>query len=236
MTVPLPTIDRYTLLGEWGYTQKTLAERQAAFFRDLTVLNSVGELVTRSLDQAMAREVLGISSSGGGLVQIPGDLQTTGTPSAVTALFGDGSWKNLATSQVLTKASVGLDQVDNTSDLNKPISTATQNALNAITAGSISINSPAFTGNPTAPTPALLDNDTSLATTAFVNTYQGQMANAIPGSRFDYRCVGGVQPLRNTITTRRDIYIDWLMTAQPKDEVAFPGYAILGDGWRKESW
>lgn len=30
------------------------------------------------------------------------------------------------------------------------------------------VNSPAFTGNPTAPTPATSDNDTSLATTAFV--------------------------------------------------------------------
>ena len=30
----------------------------------------------------------------------------------------------------VTKAQVGLDNVDNTSDINKPISTATQNALN----------------------------------------------------------------------------------------------------------
>lgn len=30
------------------------------------------------------------------------------------------------------------------------------------------LNSPAFTGNPTAPTPAAGDNDTSIATTAFV--------------------------------------------------------------------
>ena len=33
----------------------------------------------------------------------------------------------------ITKTSVGLDQVNNTSDANKPISTATQSALNAIT-------------------------------------------------------------------------------------------------------
>ena len=31
----------------------------------------------------------------------------------------------------ITKAEVGLDQVDNTSDINKPVSTATQTALNA---------------------------------------------------------------------------------------------------------
>jgi hypothetical protein len=34
--------------------------------------------------------------------------------------------------------------------------------------GDAPLNSPAFTGNPTAPTPATADNDTSIATTAFV--------------------------------------------------------------------
>jgi hypothetical protein len=49
-----------------------------------------------------------------------------------------GTWKNHA----LTKTDVGLGNVDNTSDANKPISTATQTALNAkentITAGTTS--------------------------------------------------------------------------------------------------
>jgi len=36
--------------------------------------------------------------------------------------------------------------------------------------GKANINSPAFTGDPTAPTPSAGDNDTSIATTAFVNT------------------------------------------------------------------
>jgi hypothetical protein len=64
----------------------------------------------------------------------------------------------------LTKADVDLNNVDNTSDANKPISAATQIALNA----KAPLDSPAFTGNPTAPTPATTDNDTSVATTAFV--------------------------------------------------------------------
>ncbi|MEG1421304.1 MAG: phage tail protein [Citrobacter sp.] len=37
-------------------------------------------------------------------------------------------------------------------------------------AGSVPLNNPAFTGNPTAPTPQDGDNDTSIATTAFVQT------------------------------------------------------------------
>ena len=52
---------------------------------------------------------------------------------------GDKIWATL------NKAAVGLDQVDNTSDLAKPISTATQAALNA----KAPLASPAFTGTPT---------------------------------------------------------------------------------------
>lgn len=64
----------------------------------------------------------------------------------------------------LVKADVGLEDVDNTSDLNKPISTATQTALNA----KAPLASPALTGSPTAPTATAGTNTTQLATTAFV--------------------------------------------------------------------
>ena len=51
---------------------------------------------------------------------------STGT-GVVTSVNGDTG------DVVLDKTSIGLDQVDNTSDLNKPISNATQAALDAIT-------------------------------------------------------------------------------------------------------
>ena len=76
-----------------------------------------------------------------GTVQLAGDLGGTATAPTVPALAGkeptltagnsaqyyrgDKSW------QTLDKAAVGLANVDNTSDANKPISTATQTALNA---------------------------------------------------------------------------------------------------------
>jgi hypothetical protein len=76
-----------------------------------------------------------------GIVQLTGDLGGTATAPTVPALAGkeptltagnsaqyyrgDKSW------QTLDKAAVGLANVDNTSDANKPISTATQTALNA---------------------------------------------------------------------------------------------------------
>jgi hypothetical protein len=64
----------------------------------------------------------------------------------------------------LTKADVGLSNVDNTSDASKPVST-TQAAALALKAD---LASPTFTGDPKAPTPSAADNDTSIATTAYV--------------------------------------------------------------------
>ena len=71
----------------------------------------------------------------------------------------------------ITKAKVGLDNVDNTSDANKPISTAGQTALNL----KAPLASPTFTGTPSLPTgttgitqsPA--NNSTAIATTAYVD-------------------------------------------------------------------
>lgn len=64
----------------------------------------------------------------------------------------------------VTKAQVGLGNVDNTSDANKPISTATQNALNL----KANAANAALTGVPTAPTASVGTNTTQLATTAYV--------------------------------------------------------------------
>jgi len=64
----------------------------------------------------------------------------------------------------LTKTDVGLGNVDNTSDVNKPVSTATQTVLNA----KAPLASPLFTGTPAAPTAATGTSTNQLATTAFV--------------------------------------------------------------------
>jgi hypothetical protein len=61
------------------------------------------------------------------LAELHDVLLTGAVTGNVLALFADGLWKPLA----LDKTSVGLGNVDNTSDANKPISTATQTALNA---------------------------------------------------------------------------------------------------------
>jgi carbonic anhydrase/acetyltransferase-like protein (isoleucine patch superfamily) len=66
----------------------------------------------------------------------------------------------------LVKGDVGLANVDNTSDANKPVSTAQQTALDL----KADLASPALTGTPTAPTAAQATNTTQVATTAFVQS------------------------------------------------------------------
>lgn len=110
--------------------------------------------------------------------------------------LGDGvtAWSGLlytVSTVVVTAADIGLGNVDNTSDLDKPVSTATQaeidsriinsiadadtthapsrNAVFDALAAKADLASPALTGTPTAPTPATSDDDTSIATTEFVH-------------------------------------------------------------------
>jgi hypothetical protein len=78
----------------------------------------------------------------------------------------------------ITKSMVGLGAVDNTSDVSKPISTATQAALNLkadaanvgnLLASKAPIVSPALSGSPTAPTASPGTNSTQIATTAYTD-------------------------------------------------------------------
>ena len=66
----------------------------------------------------------------------------------------------------VTATQVGLGNCDNTADLDKPISTLAQAALDL----KADLESPALTGNPTAPTQASADNSTKVATTAYVKS------------------------------------------------------------------
>lgn len=66
----------------------------------------------------------------------------------------------------VSKSQIGLGNVDNTSDANKPVSTAQQNALDL----KADIDSPILTGVPKAPTASVENNTSQIATTAFVQT------------------------------------------------------------------
>ncbi len=69
-----------------------------------------------------------------------------------------------------------LTNVDNTSDANKPISTATATAL----ALKAPLASPSLTGIPTAPTALSTVNTTQIATTEFVQTAVSNLVNSAP--------------------------------------------------------
>jgi len=86
------------------------------------------------VDSASGAVVSDASTTTKGILQLAGDLGGTASAPTVPVLAGgsttqyfrgDKSW------QTLDKTAVGLANVDNTSDANKPVSTATQTALNA---------------------------------------------------------------------------------------------------------
>jgi hypothetical protein len=89
------------------------------------------------------------------------------TTAFVTAAIAGGSVTSVAGragAVVLAKADVGLSNIDNTADADKPVSTAQQTALNL----KANLASPTFTGVPVAPTATAGTNTTQIATTAFV--------------------------------------------------------------------
>jgi hypothetical protein len=84
----------------------------------------------------------------------------------------------------LVKADVGLGNVDNTADASKPVSTATQTALDLKLASATAattyapLASAALTGTPTAPTATAATNTTQIATTAFVRAEVAALVNS----------------------------------------------------------
>jgi hypothetical protein len=98
----------------------------------------------------------------------------------------------------VTKSQVGLGNVDNTSDANKPVSSATQSALNL----KADLVSPTFTGVPAAPTADVGTSSTQLATTAFVNaeiandTYSKSQMDTALAAKVDDSEIASVNLLR----------------------------------------
>ena len=128
---------------------------------------------------------------GDGNMHVP----ATGTTSSGKVLKAGDSEGSFAWS-TLTKIDVGLDNVDNTSDADKPISTAAQAALGL----KAPLNSPGLTGTPTAPTAAPGTNTAQIATTAYV---QAEIANATEHAVSPASTVtlGGIKLIDDTIQT-----------------------------------
>ena len=102
-----------------------------------------------------------------------------GTWSVWKELWHSGNQIDLGTTATAAKTVLGLEDVTNTSDANKPVSTAQQTALNL----KANLASPTFTGTPLAPTNASPGNkSTQIATTAFVQSVvNGLVTKAVTG-------------------------------------------------------
>ena len=120
-----------------------------------------------------------------GKLRLAGDLGGTADLPRVPSLALKAPINNptfTGTVSGITKAMVGLGNVDNTSDANKTISTLTQAALTL----KAPLASPTFTGTPTLPTGTIAvtqsagNNSSALATTAYVDAAvtSGSVADA----------------------------------------------------------
>ena len=123
--------------------------------------NTIAELNDVNLTSIADNELLQYDSTSGKFINRTINELGFATSTNLTA-----HTVNVSNPHSVTKSQVGLGNVDNTSDANKPISSATQTALDA----KATLASPALTGNPTAPTQSAGDSSTKIATTAFVTS------------------------------------------------------------------
>lgn len=173
--------------------------------------------------------IYGCVNPGGGAVWTL--IQTTGTSTDWALITGKPATFTPSTHAAehavaggdpltLAASQVGLGNVDNTSDLNKPLSTAATTALGL----KAPLAGPTFTGVPAAPTAAVDTNTTQLATTAFVVGQAGAASPIIDGvaaagTSLRYSRQDHVHP---TDTTRAPLASPTL-TGTPAAPTAAPG-------------
>jgi len=143
------------------------------------VKNSATAILTnKTLNSPIINNPIGIVKSDIGLnnvdnttdankpVSTPQQSALNAKENVIVAGIPSQYWRGDKTFQTLDKSTIGLSSVDNTSDINKPISTLQQNAINL----KANLASPSLTGVPLVPTAALGTKTTQIASTEFVDT------------------------------------------------------------------
>ena len=196
-TAELPTVPGLALKANATDVTNSLALKEdAANKSTATDLGSTGasdvlfpsqKAVKTYVDtQVATKSIVDADASTKGKIQLAGDLAGTAASPTVPGLALKAPIESptfTGTVSGITKTMIGLSNVDNTSDEDKPISSATATALSEKAVASevtsslalkAPLNSPTFTGTPslptgtTASTQTSTDNSTKLATTAFV--------------------------------------------------------------------
>ena len=148
-----------------------------AFVASAVIASTTGVSSFNTRSGAVTLTMKDVSDVGGAPLDSP---TFTGVPAGPTAAPGSQTTQ-FATTEFVTSAVVASTTgVSTFNGRSGAVVLATQDITDA---GGAPLDSPAFTGNPTAPTPAAADNDTSVATTAFV-----KQAIAVTGS---YLPLGG---------------------------------------------
>ena len=172
----------------------TVSDAVVSGSSQITLSSTTGYVANEHIDHSSVSITAGTGLNGGGTIastrtlnvdsDYKNDSLNTFTSSLsstdisdVDAFSQSGNYSGLR-AQATTAGDVGLGNVDNTSDANKPVSTAGQTALDL----KANLASPALTGNPTAPTQADNDNSTKIATTAYVQREVSDLLGGAPAA------------------------------------------------------
>jgi len=147
------------------------------FVSSAVVAAAEGVISFNTRTGAVLLSLLDVTSVGGAPLASP---TFTGSPSAPTPSPGDNDTSIATTAFVVSTiaSSIAALPAASVTSFNGRTGAVTLAGIDVTGAGGALLASPVFTGDPRAPTPLLGDNDTSIATTAFV---QGVMANATTG-------------------------------------------------------
>lgn len=165
---PTPTLSPSSFYRSGGSSYDTLMNSDAL----LASITAQQVLATTAASSSMASQIAAAASAASAAATLAGAALKANNLSDLASI--PAAKINLA----LVKGDVGLGSVDNTSDVNKPVSTA-QAAADALKAD---IASPTLTGVPAAPTAAVNTNTTQLATTQFVLAQAGSLSPVMDGA------------------------------------------------------